>query len=238
MSKPNPFQIDDAAKPASKTAAKKPVAVKADPEVVEARKRLAAKRAAEKKAAAAAEAEAEEAEEIEDEGQAAVLVDTEETEDAEPEEVAEEVEDEADDSGDDADDSAEETKESPVKASKPRRTATVVQQEADAKIAALQAEMDAMRRQMESQSEALEIGVVKDKVLLEDGVGGDLRIAGGGKSLLNNDWRATADGIRLIVGRSSAQSTQSFQIPVSLVKSLSELLAHVDAIIDEGLLEG
>ena len=229
--KPNPFE--KLAKPAAKkvTAASVaedetvPAAPVEDTVVAESKARLAAK-----KAAAAQEEVAEDAPE-----KPAAPKRTRTVKPApEPEEVEEE---EVDEEEDDtplalADIDTEGKAEAPKKAT--RRTAKQVEEEAAAKQAELEAQIEALRVALEGKADmaVLDIGIVKDRVVLEGGEGGDVRVVGAGKTLVNDDWRCTADGLRLILGRSSMQSTQQFHIPLSLVPSLAELLSNVTEIQD------
>ena len=235
--KANPFaKLGTQSAPASRAKAKK-AAVEAEgsaeeaaseEEVVEAAKeRVAAKRAAR---TVKAKAEPEEIEEEEDSA---------DSEEVEAEKAVEPEDDEAGDSGDDEDDHAEEGDEAavsePVKAAPKatRRTAKQVEEEYRAKQAELEAQIAKLTARIESGDVEGGVEVVKDRVVLEDGVGGDLRVVGASRTLVNDDWRATVtDGIKLVVGRSSAQATNSFVIPVSLAKSLGELLTEIDEITE------
>ena len=200
-------------------------------EVVEAAKeRVAAKRATRSVKAKAAP----EPEEIEEEES-----DSADSEEVEAEKAAEPEDAEAGDSGDDEDDHAEEGDEAavsePVKAApkSTRRTAKQVEEEYQAKQAELEAQIAKLTARIEGGEVEGGVEVVRDRVVLEDGVGGDLRVVGASRTLVNDDWRATVtDGIKLVVGRSSAQATNSFVIPVSLAKSLGELLAEIDEIAE------
>lgn len=118
----------------------------------------------------------------------------------------------------------------PVAEKATRRSAKQVEEEAAKREAKLQKQIDELKAALEKKADTADIAVVKDRVILEDGAGGNLRVTNGGRSLVNDDWRATVDGLRLILGRSSTQSTQQFQIPVSLVGSLAELLSNVSEI--------
>ena len=120
-------------------------------------------------------------------------------------------------------------KEKPAASEKPRtrRTAKQVEEEAAAREAALQAQIDALKQAIEGKADAAEISVKADEVLLEGGAGGDVRLVADGRTVVNDDWRATVDGLRLILGRSSMQSTQQFILPLSLIPSLAELLGEV-----------
>ena len=196
--------------------------------VAAAKERVAAKRATRSVKAAAAS----EPEEIEEEE-----IDSADSEEVEAEKAVEPEDAEAGDSGDDEDDDAEEGDEAavsePVKAApkSTRRTAKQVEEEYQAKQAELEAQIAKLTARIESGDVEGGVEVVKDRVVLEDGVGGDLRVVGASRTLVNDDWRATVtDGIKLVVGRSSAQATNSFVIPVSLAKSLGELLAEIDEI--------
>lgn len=128
---------------------------------------------------------------------------------------------------------AVEAEAAPEKAEKPaapkstRRTAKQVEEEAAAREAALQEQIDALKSALEKKADVADIGVVQDRVVLEGGVGGDVRVVGNGRTLANDDWRATVDGLRLLLGRASSQSTQQFQLPVTLVPSLAELLSNL-----------
>ena len=114
-----------------------------------------------------------------------------------------------------------------------RRTAKQVEEEYQAKQAELEAQIEKLSAQLSGTGVEGGVEVVKDRVVLEDGVGGDLRVVVASRTLVNDDWRATVtDGIRLVVGRSSAQATNSFVIPVSLAKSLAEMLAEIDEIAE------
>ena len=198
--------------------------------VAAAKERVAAKRATRSVKAKAAP----EPEEIEEEEE-----DSADSEEVEAEKAVEPEDDEAGDSGDDEDDHAEEGDEAavsePVKAApkSTRRTAKQVEEEYQAKQAELEAQIAKLTARIESGDVEGGVEVVRDRVVLEDGVGGDLRVVGASRTLVNDDWRATVtDGIKLVVGRSSAQATNSFVIPVSLTKSLGELLAEIDEIAE------
>lgn len=198
--------------------------------VAAAKERVAAKRATRSVKAKAAP-EPEEIEEEED--------DSADSEEVEAEKAVEPEDAEAGDSGDDEDDHAEEGDEAavsePVKAApkSTRRTAKQVEEEYRAKQAELEAQIAKLTARIESGDVEGGVEVVRDRVVLEDGVGGDLRVVGASRTLVNDDWRATVtDGIKLVVGRSSAQATNSFVIPVSLAKSLGELLAEIDEIAE------
>lgn len=241
--KPNPFE--KLAKPAAKkvTAASVaedetvPAAPVEDTVVAESKARLAAK-----KAAAAQEEVAEDAPEKPAAPKRTRTVKPKPEPVVEEEEVDEEEEDStplalADiDPEDDEDDEEDETeaKEAPAPKKATRRTAKQVEEEAAAKQAELEAQIEALRVALEGKADmaVLDIGIVKDRVVLEGGEGGDVRVVGAGKTLVNDDWRCTADGLRLILGRSSMQSTQQFHIPLSLVSSLAELLSNVTEIQD------
>lgn len=204
--------------------------------VAAAKERVAAKRATRSVKAKAAP-EVEEIEEVEEEED-----DSADSEEVEAEKAAEPEDDEdgeAGDSGDGEDDHAEEGNAAavsePVKAApkRTRRTAKQVEEEYQAKQAELEAQIAKLTARIESGDVEGGVEVVKDRVVLEDGVGGDLRVVGASRTLVNDDWRATVtDGIKLVVGRSSAQATNSFVIPVSLAKSLGELLAEIDEIAE------
>ncbi len=198
--------------------------------VTAAKERVAAKRATRSVKAKAAP-ELEEIEEEED--------DNADSEEVEAEKAVEPEDDEAGDSSDDEDDDAEEGDEAavsePVKAApkSTRRTAKQVEEEYQAKQAELEAQIAKLTARIEGGEVGGGVEVVRDRVVLEDGVGGDLRVVGASRTLVNDDWRATVtDGIKLVVGRSSAQATNSFVIPVSLAKSLGELLAEIDEIAE------
>lgn len=197
--------------------------------VAAAKERVAAKRATRSVKAKAAP----EPEEIEEEEDSA------DSEEVEAEKAVEPEDDEAGDSGDDEDDHAEEGDEAavsePVKAApkSTRRTAKQVEEEYQAKQAELEAQIAKLTARIEGGEVEGGVEIVRDRVVLEDGVGGDLRVVGASRTLVNDDWRATVtDGIKLVVGRSSAQATNSFVIPVSLAKSLGELLAEIDEIAE------
>lgn len=201
--------------------------------VAAAKERVAAKRATRSVKAKAAP-EVEEIEEVEEEED-----DSADSEEVEAEKAVEPEDDEAGDSGDGEDDHAEEGNAAavsePVKAApkRTRRTAKQVEEEYQAKQAELEAQIAKLTARIESGDVEGGVEVVKDRVVLEDGVGGDLRVVGASRTLVNDDWRATVtDGIKLVVGRSSAQATNSFVIPVSLAKSLGELLAEIDEIAE------
>lgn len=234
--KANPFaKLGKTEVPASrakaKAAASEEVAEEAASEeevVAAAKERVAAKRATRSVKAKAAP----EVEEIEEEDSADV-------EEVEAEKAVEPEVDEAGDSGDDEDDHAEEADEAavsePVKAApkSTRRTAKQVEEEYRAKQAELEAQIAKLTARIEGGDVGGGVEVVKDRVVLEDGEGGDLRVVGASRTLVNDDWRATVtDGIKLVVGRSSAQATNSFVIPVSLAKSLGELLSEIDEITE------
>lgn len=121
-----------------------------------------------------------------------------------------------------------------VPAKSTRRTAKQVEQEAAEREAALQAQIDELKAAMVKKADSVdvELAVIKDRVVLEDGEGGALRVVGDGRTLTNDSWRATVDGLRLIIGRASNQATQQFQIPVSLASALGEVLTNVSEIAD------
>ena len=233
--KANPFaKLGKTEAPASRAKSTKAAAseeVSEEEEVVAAAKeRVAAKRATRSVKAKAAP----EPEEIEEEES-----DSADSEEVEAEKAVEPEDAEAGDSGDDEDDHAEEGDEAavsePVKAApkSTRRTAKQVEEEYQAKQAELEAQIAKLTARIESGDVEGGVEVVRDRVVLEDGVGGDLRVVGASRTLVNDDWRATVtDGIKLVVGRSSAQATNSFVIPVSLAKSLGELLAEIDEIAE------
>lgn len=233
--KANPFaKLGKTEAPASRAKSKAAAASEeaaSEEEVVEAAKeRVAAKRATRSVKAKAAP----EPEEIEEEES-----DSADSEEVEAEKAVEPEDAEAGDSGDDEDDHAEEGDEAavsePVKAApkSTRRTAKQVEEEYQAKQAELEAQIAKLTARIESGDVEGGVEVVRDRVVLEDGVGGDLRVVGASRTLVNDDWRATVtDGIKLVVGRSSAQATNSFVIPVSLAKSLGELLAEIDEIAE------
>ena len=234
--KANPFaKLGKTEAPASRAKSKAAAAASeeaaSEEEVVEAAKeRVAAKRATRSVKAKAAP----EPEEIEEEES-----DSADSEEVEAEKAVEPEDAEAGDSGDDEDDHAEEGDEAavsePVKAApkSTRRTAKQVEEEYQAKQAELEAQIAKLTARIESGDVEGGVEVVRDRVVLEDGVGGDLRVVGASRTLVNDDWRATVtDGIKLVVGRSSAQATNSFVIPVSLAKSLGELLAEIDEIAE------
>lgn len=230
--KVNPFaKLGKTEAPASRAKAAASEEAASEEEVVAAAKeRVAAKRATRSVKAKAAP----EPEEIEEEES-----DNADSEEVEAEKAAEPEVDEAGDSGDDEDDHAEEGDEAavsePVKAApkSTRRTAKQVEEEYQAKQAELEAQIAKLTARIEGGEVEGGVEVVRDRVVLEDGVGGDLRVVGASRTLVNDDWRATVtDGIKLVVGRSSAQATNSFVIPVSLAKSLGELLAEIDEIAE------
>ena len=233
--KANPFaKLGKTEAPASRAKSKAAAASEeaaSEEEVVEAAKeRVAAKRATRSVKAKAAP----EPEEIEEEES-----DSADSEEVEAEKAVEPEDAEAGDSGDDEDDHAEEGDEAavsePVKAApkSTRRTAKQVEEEYQAKQAELEAQIAKLTARIEGGDVGGGVEVVKDRVVLEDGEGGDLRVVGASRTLVNDDWRATVtDGIKLVVGRSSAQATNSFVIPVSLAKSLGELLAEIDEIAE------
>ena len=233
--KANPFaKLGKTEAPASraksKAAAASEEAASEEEVVAAAKERVAAKRATRSVKAKAAP----EPEEIEEEES-----DNADSEEVEAEKAVEPEDAEAGDSGDDEDDHAEEGDEAavsePVKAAprSTRRTAKQVEEEYQAKQAELEAQIAKLTARIEGGEVEGGVEVVKDRVVLEDGVGGDLRVVGASRTLVNDDWRATVtDGIKLVVGRSSAQATNSFVIPVSLAKSLGELLAEIDEIAE------
>ena len=148
----------------------------------------------------------------------------------EPEEVEEEEDDSADSEEGDEAAVSEPVKDAPKST---RRTAKQVEEEYQAKQAELEAQIAKLTARIEGGDVEGGVEVVRDRVVLEDGIGGDLRVVGASRTLVNDDWRATVtDGIKLVVGRSSAQATNSFVIPVSLAKSLGELLAEIDEIAE------
>ena len=149
---------------------------------------------------------------------------------AEPE--TEETEEVDNDAGEETADDSDEAAEKPAAKKTTRRTAKQVEEEYAAKQEALEAQIAALKAQIDGGAPG-GVEVVRDRVVLEGGAGGDLRAIGESRTLVNDDWRATnVDGLRLVVGRSSAQATNSFAIPVSLAKSLSELLAEIDEITE------
>lgn len=147
---------------------------------------------------------------------------------------------ESEDNSDDEDGEEEEVATKPdTKVTEPakttkRRTAAVVEAEAAEREAALQRQIDEMKAALAGKADAADVPVtvVRDRIVLEGGQGGDVRVVGDGRTLVNDSWRATADGLRLLVGRSSAQSTQTFQFPISLVPALAELLSNIEEITD------
>ena len=231
--KANPFaKLGKTEAPASRAKSKAAAASEeaaSEEEVVEAAKKSVAAKRATRTVKAAPEPE-----EIEEEES-----DNADSEEVEAEKAVEPEDDEAGDSGDDEGDDAEEGDEAavsePVKAApkSTRRTAKQVEEEYQAKQAELEAQIAKLTARIESGDVEGGVEVVRDRVVLEDGVGGDLRVVGASRTLVNDDWRATVtDGIKLVVGRSSAQATNSFVIPVSLAKSLGELLAEIDEIAE------
>ena len=232
--KANPFaKLGKTEAPASRAKSKAAAAseeVSEEEVVAAAKERVAAKRATRSVKAKAAP----EPEEIEEEES-----DSADSEEVEAEKAVEPEDAEAGDSSDDEDDHAEEGDEAavsePVKAApkSTRRTAKQVEEEYQAKQAELEAQIAKLIARIEGGEVGGGVEVVRDRVVLEDGVGGDLRVVGASRTLVNDDWRATVtDGIKLVVGRSSAQATNSFVIPVSLAKSLGELLAEIDEIAE------
>lgn len=128
---------------------------------------------------------------------------------------------------------AEQSEKSTAPKTTARRTAKQVEEEAARRERAMQEQIDALKKALEGKADVSDISVVADRVVLEDGIGGDVRVIGGGKSLVNNDWRATAvDSLRLMVGRANTQSTQQLALPITLVASLAELLSNVDEITE------
>src|SRR5690606_33117085 len=115
------------------------------------------------------------------------------------------------------------------KSASTRRTAKQVEEEYQAKLAEQQAKMDSLLEKLGAQAGG-GIEVVQDRVVLEGGVGGDVRVVGDGKTLTNDEWRVTLDGLRLIMGRASAQTTQTFVIPAKLAVSLGEVLSQLPEI--------
>lgn len=188
-------------------------------EVAAAKARLAAKRAAREEAAPETEEEESDADSEED--------DEAEVDDDTPAALA-------DDSEPDAEDADEEPEVEPAPKVKrsTRRTAAQVEREAAEREARLQEQIDALKAQVDGKADASEITVLQDRVVFEDGVGGDVRVVGNGRSLVNDDWRCTVDGLALLLGRSSSQATQQFKLPLSLVPSLAELLSNVDEITE------
>ena len=73
-------------------------------------------------------------------------------------------------------------------------------------------------------------GGVGDEVVATGGAGGQIRLAGEGRTLISDDWRITHDGLSFRIGRTGMDVSNSFQIPVSLVPSLSEILAEIPQI--------
>ena len=239
--KANPFaKLGKTEAPASRAKSKAAAASEevseeaaSEEEVVEAAKEQVAAKRATRSVKAKAAPEPEETEEVEEEDDSA------DSEEVEAEKAVEPEDDEAGDSGDDEDDHAEEGDEAavsePVKAApkSTRRTAKQVEEEYQAKQAELEAQIAKLTARIEGGEVEGGVEVVRDRVVLEDGVGGDLRVVGASRTLVNDDWRATVtDGIKLVVGRSSAQATNSFVIPVSLAKSLGALLAEIDEIAE------
>lgn len=236
--KANPFaKLGKTEAPASRAKARAAAAASeevseeaaSEEEVVAAAKERVAARRATRSVKAKAAPEVEEIEEI----------DSADVEEVEAEKAVEPEVDEAGDSGDDEDDHAEEADEAavsePVKAApkSTRRTAKQVEEEYRARQAELEAQIAKLIARIEGGDVGGGVEVVKDRVVLENGVGGDLRVVGASRTLVNDDWRATVtDGIKLVVGRSSAQATNSFVIPVSLAKSLGELLSEIDEITE------
>ncbi len=235
--KANPFaKLGKTEAPASRAKSTKAKAAAASEEaeteeevVAAAKERVAAKRATRSVKAKAAP-KPEEVEEVEEEED-----DSADSEEVEAEKAAEPEDDDSDDDADDAAKEDEAAAEEPVKAApkSTRRTAKQVEEEYQAKQAELEEQIAKLTARIESGEVGGGVEVVRDRVVLEDGVGGDLRVVGASRTLVNDDWRATVtDGIKLVVGRSSAQATNSFVIPVSLAKSLGELLAEIDEIAE------
>lgn len=222
--KANPFQKLKE----EKVAAASDAAPETEEQVVaEAKERVAAKRAVRAKKAEpeeAPEADIEETEEPE--------IDEEETGDADSEEGEPDAEDEDDTPAVLADGAGEAPEPQVKKAPAKRRTAKQVEEEAAEREAKLQEQIDELKRSLEGKADSLDIGVVQDRIVLEGGVGGDVRVAGNGKSLANDDWRATVDGLALMLGRSSTQSTQQFKLPLVLIPSLVELLGELSEITE------
>ncbi len=189
-------------------------------EVAAAKARLAAKRAARAEAAPEPEEESDADSEEDDEADEAEVDDT-------PAALADDSESDAE-----VEDEEPEAEPAPQVKRSTRRTAAQVEREAAEREARLQEQIDALKAQVDGKADASEITVLQDRVVLEDGVGGDVRVVGNGRSLVNDDWRCTVDGLALLLGRSSSQATQQFKLPLSLVPSLAELLSNVDEITE------
>lgn len=134
----------------------------------------------------------------------------------------------------------EETEKAEAKVSEaPKKAAPPKSGEKPKKLTAAQ-ERDLLAKQVEELKAALEakvdaadIKIFRDEIIAEGGVGGQTRLVGNGRTLVNKDWRLSIDGLRVLVGRSSMQAQTHFQIPVSLVESLADLLGHFDKIRDK-----
>lgn len=114
-----------------------------------------------------------------------------------------------------------------------RRTAATVEAEAAERESKLQAQIDELRAKVSGVEGAqVEFGLVRDVEVGEGESGGTIRQVGDGRTLVNNDWRVTKDGLRLLVGRNSSQAYATFQVPIVLGGSLAELLAHLDTIAE------
>lgn len=111
-----------------------------------------------------------------------------------------------------------------------RRTAKQVEEDAEQERTALQAQIDELKRALSGKQDNLDVVGNSDRVIGESEHGGDVRVIGDGLTIANDDWRATKSGLMLQIGRASAQARATFGVPVSLVKSLRELLSHFDEI--------
>lgn len=211
--KKNPFESAKSA--SSKKSAGSEAAEKESVEELKAR--IAAKRAAR---AAEAAVEASDESDVDEELEAEKSTEPEEGEDAEEAAVEENEAAEAE---------AGPVKAAPKKAT--RRTAKQVEEEYAAKVAELEAEL-AKAKGRQGAAEEVELGVTLDTALSVGEHGGAVRIVGDGRTLMNDDWRCTVDGLRVILGRASSQSTQNFVLPRSLMPSLGELLAHISEIAE------
>jgi hypothetical protein len=102
--------------------------------------------------------------------------------------------------------------------------------EVEAENVSLQGQIDKLTAAIEGKADVGDIMVVRDRVVQQGGVGGDVRVIGEGGTLINDDWRLTKDGLKVLLGRADVQARQNFQIPLSLADSLAEVLNHLSEI--------
>lgn len=115
----------------------------------------------------------------------------------------------------------------PEKKATARRSVKQVEDEAAEREAAMQKQIDELRAKVEGSTVAGAVDVIQDRTVTEGEFGGEIRVIGDGKTLVNDDWRLTKSGLVVHVGRASAQARNTFVIPLELVDSLGELLTQI-----------